>query len=218
MKIYDEKHFSFLTMFTIYNFDNNGNELDRKTVSNHFIHQKKDNNHYIIIIINDGYDQTVYNFINVHNLHSNYHTRELYAQSLKLLYTFLELNSYDINNLTAEHINEYIQFISGINEYQSNIYSLTHRTNSTINHHLTSIRSFFKYAKIECEALNDFKFIPSHVSNHNIRYKVSKGLLEPQVDEPKYISKEQFKKLYEVSSLCKSKYNLYYVKKVIIQT
>ena len=148
-----------------------------------------------------------YQYLNFTLRESPLTTRSKTAFSIRLLYCFLALHKYDIRQINPIRLRELTFFLRGINTNPEEYSMKTQRSNSTVNGYLSTYRTYFVDAKIKCDAL--FK---SHTVNSsstigeftsNVERKVYDNNLRtsnPNADSvPKYISPEEFKKLYQLA-------------------
>lgn len=75
--------------------------------------------------------------------------------ALKLLYSFLTLTKTDIHHLGRNDVNNLIHFLIGYSPSMGSVSMklLTTRRNATVNDYLSTYRSYFKDAGIECDYL-----------------------------------------------------------------
>lgn len=135
-------------------------------------------------------------------------TRSKSAFSLRLLYCFLSLSKHDIKKIDEKVLGELLYFLRGINNNPKQYEMKTQRSANTINGYLSVYRSYFADNKIKCNAL--FKHhisqsttnIGSDFSSTVERKRYDNNLKTSKVNMdtvPKYISPEDFKKLYKLA-------------------
>lgn len=145
-----------------------------------------------------------YRYINRKRLDSGYNTRKQIAKGLRLLYCFLEITHYDMHSLNESQIGELVMFLRGLNVSNSDTVQRTIRSNVTVNIYLSIIRDYFKFMGVSCEPLTRASVKKATVTDNAFSSTITRvtydiNLPTKSTDTrmvPKYISPEQFKKLF----------------------
>lgn len=209
MILYSEEKNGHQSIFIKTILDNDGNEVSKRTVSIPLYQIEKDGFIYFVLyddnmkVISDFYE-----YINFALKESPLTSRSKAAFALRLLYCFLSLSKYDIRKINDKVLKELLFFLRGINSNPKEYEMKTQRSANTVNGYLSVYRTYFANCHIKCDAL--FK---SHISQStsNIgsdftstveRKKYDNNLKTSKVNTntvPKYISPEDFKKIYKLS-------------------
>lgn len=144
-------------------------------------------------------------------------TRNVSAVALRMLYVFLALSNYDVQNLNLSQINELIRFLQGLNSNPEEFKTETTRSNATVNNYLGVYREFFKKQSIRCPALFDAKITREEFAFCNdssgvterIQYTANLRESHPNANTvPKYISPDEFEKLNHAALAKRDKLSL----------
>lgn len=215
MIIYSEEKNGHKSVFIKTILDNNNNELSKRKVTIPLFQIEKDNFLYFVLYDdNMKVISSVYEYLNYDLKESPLTTRSKAAFSLRLLYCFLSLSKCDIKNIDDYTLKEFLFFLRGINVNPKQYEMKTQRSANTINGYLAIYRSYFISQKIKCEALfnsnmteitnaseNDYTYTTTRKKYTN-NLKVSKVNLRTV---PKYISPNNFRKLYKLAIKNKDK-------------
>lgn len=215
MIIYSEEKNGHKSVFIKTILDNNNNELSKRKVNIPLFQIEKDNFLYFVLYDdNMKVISSVYEYLNYDLKESPLTTRSKAAFSLRLLYCFLSLSKCDIKNIDDYTLKEFLFFLRGINVNPKQYEMKTQRSANTINGYLAIYRSYFISQKIKCEALfnsnmteitnaseNDYTYTTTRKKYTN-NLKVSKVNLRTV---PKYISPNNFRKLYKLAIKNKDK-------------
>lgn len=168
--------------------------------------QEVDDNKYIFLIDSNGkVIEDVFIFLNEEMKNKSINSREVAANALKLLFSFLEIKKMTLLDLKLKDINLLSDFISGKN-INGNIetYSFrTFRSSSTHNLYFNEIRNFMDSLKRKNTLfferrllINSNTNINNHSQNNKFqRYITNKALVNKNIFAPKYISPTDFKKI-----------------------
>lgn len=215
MIIYSEEKNGHKSVFIKTILDNNNNELSKRKVTIPLFQIERDNFLYFVLYDdNMKVISSVYEYLNYDLKESPLTTRSKAAFSLRLLYCFLSLSKCDIKNIDDYTLKEFLFFLRGINVNPKQYEMKTQRSANTINGYLAIYRSYFISQKIKCEALfnsnmteitnaseNDYTYTTTRKKYTN-NLKVSKVNLRTV---PKYISPNNFRKLYKLAIKNKDK-------------
>lgn len=209
MIVYSEEKNGPQSIFIKTILDNDNNAVSKRTVTIPLYQVEKDGFIYFVLY-NDNMEviSDAYEYLNFTLRESPLTSRRKAAFSLRFLYCFLSLSKYDIKKIDDKILKELLFFLRGINSNPKQYEMKTQRSANTVNGYLSVYRTYFINCKIKCDAL--FK---SHItqSTSNIgsdftstveRKKYDNNLKTSKVNldtVPKYISPEDFKKLYKLS-------------------
>jgi integrase/recombinase XerD len=191
-----------------YSSDDNNIKLFKEKINIHSASVDIDNKTYRYLYdSNMNIISPTFNFLNIELKDSSINNILSAINALKLLYSFLELYSLDLPNLTKSDANNLLTFLEG-RSMIGTLYTLdlkTQRSDSTINSYLCIYRSYISF-------LGYSDSILLNKSNHQITITVPESENKIKVDTynvrrkeyksdftvPKYISIEDFKKLLHV--------------------
>lgn len=173
------------------------------------LHIKEINGQTRFILYDDEMNvlSTPTSYINFH-LKGTPNSKKLAATALRLLYIFLALSGYSIDELEFNQLKQLNVFLLGINSNPENYKTITVRTNETVNNYLAVYRAYFKANGFKSEALFDSKTIKvlnqfgndSIGESEHITYtnNVRTGNYKSK-EVPKHIRPDDFNKLYDLA-------------------
>lgn len=209
MIVYSEEKIGHQSIFIKTILNNDGVKVRRRVVNIPLYQVKKDNFTYFILYDDDmNVISDVYEYLNFTLKENPITSRSKAAFSLRLLYCFLSLYKYDVKKIDSKILNELLFFLRGININPIEYGIKTQRSSNTINGYLSIYRNYFINSKIKCKPLfkshtvtstsnigNDFTSVVERLRYDN-NLKTSKVNIK---FVPKYISPEDFKKLYKIA-------------------
>lgn len=205
MIIYSEKKLDNQSIFTKSILDESGTEISRRSVRVPLF--KIEKNSFVFFVLYNSKMEVIsdaYEYLNFAMSNNPITTRSKTAYALRLLYCFMELANIDINSINEQNLKELQFFLRGIGSVGEKYALKTQRTASTINGYLAAFRSYFTNRKIQCDALfrSQITIVEANIgrdfSSSTERKKYSNNLKagEPYVYVPKYLSPNDFRKLY----------------------
>lgn len=170
--------------------------------------QRINDKKYIFLLDSNGkVIDDVFIFLNEQMKNKSINSREVAANALKLLFSFLEIKKMTLLDLELKDIGLLSDFISGKN-INGNIETYSFRTsrcNSTHNLYFNVIRNFIDSLKIKNTLFFERRMLSNSNSNANInnhsqnnkfeKYITNKALVNKNVFAPKYITPTDFKKI-----------------------
>jgi len=127
--------------------------------------------------------------------------------ALKLLYAFMELFGLDLETLTENDANNFIEFLEGISKEGTfiSINFITRRKNSTINTYLPFVRKYITYLKIKDSIFSSKSgwskkiYIPDSETYIEVpEYDISVNSYDPETSTPMYINIDEYKRILEI--------------------
>ena len=187
-----------------------GSEAYSRSAIFPFFHIVKDDFEYIIpynddmVPIHEAFDYLNYDMAD-HPITS----RMQAATAIRILYCYLSLANIDIHNIDAETLRGLIRFIRGVGSAQEQFKMDTIRSAATVNMYLAAYRAFFTARRIKCESLfqrsvtkgtmsTDDAGMPTYTEHYIIKSNLKATKYENR-SIPKYISPDQFSKLYKLA-------------------
>jgi len=166
---------------------------------------------YILLFDNNGnVIRDAYRYLNNKIKDYSINTRLQATSSLKVLYSFLELYSCDLNKLNDETIRQLKEFLLG-GTRKGIAYSftnLTRRNNETVNSCLTVYRNYLKFLGINNKDLNRTRDVnvesidPTGMGqttyNSYKKYVVNLNTAARKQKVPMYIKEEEFEEIIDV--------------------
>ena len=183
--------------------DEYGNEVSARQVSCTLMQNIIDG--ITVFILYDEYMKpisSVYEFLNYDIADKPLTTRKQYAHALRLLYCFLTLFSYKVNEIDSQCLSQLTAFLKGLGTSDNE--DITQRSNITVNNYLAVYRNYFEKQEIKGKPLFSAKnktfalgFSEHDIINETTTYK--NNLRATKANErtvPKYISPSDFRKVY----------------------
>lgn len=148
-------------------------------------------------------DNRFFKYINICLSNADEKTRINQARDLRLLFVFLQITGYDIDNLTLKNIFELVDFLGGnysdfgliVKNGAGEPVAISKKSRSTVINQISSIRKFLNYTKINCAALSSECYswaVRDHIN------KTLEGHIDHGRDISKYINEDEYKKLIDV--------------------
>lgn len=208
MIVYTEKKLDNQSVFTKVILDVDGAEISSRSVLVPMYKIEKNSFIYYVIysskmeVISDAYE-----YLNFTLSDNPITTRTKSAYAIRLLYCFLELGNLDIHTLSEKNMKELQFFLKGIGSVNEKHSLKTQRTSNTINSYMATYRSYFTNRKIQWNALFRSRVtitetnIGSDYSSSTERTRYSNNLRTgtPVGYIPKYLSPDDFRKLYRLA-------------------
>ena len=134
-------------------------------------------------------------------------TRSKAANALRLLYCFLSLTKHSIFEIDESVFGEFVYFIRGININPKEYSWISHRSNATVNGYFSIYRDFFKRTQIDCPPLFGSRTVLVNGlyggdGSKRVAVKYGKNLRTNTYTDryvPKYISPDDFRKIFKVA-------------------
>ena len=190
--------------------DENGKELTSREVEIPLFPVERDGKIWFLLYDDDMKLLSIpTSYLNFNMANKSIKTRRASASAIRLLYIFLSLSNCDVNNIRQEQLNDLIRFIQGLNSNPEKYKTQTIRSNQTVNNYLGVYREFFRAKSICCPPIFEGKIIKESVSFdtdsesviERVRYTNNLRTSNPHPNSvPKYISPNEFEKLYKVAS------------------
>lgn len=208
MIVYTEKKLDNQSIFTKVILGEDGSEISSRSVYVPMFKIEKDSFVYFVLysskmeVISDAYE-----YLNFTLANNPITTRSKTAYALRLLYCFLELSNIDIKSIDEQELKEIQLFFKGLGSISEKYSLITQRTANTINGYMAAYRSYFSNRKIQCDALfrSQSTIIETTIGNdyssNTERKKYSNNLKTggPSGYIPKYLSPDDFRKLYRLT-------------------
>ena len=175
-----------------------GPTLVRETTSNVQIVKVDIDGTTGIVLYNSNHEviRDAFMFLNHRKKNVADNTREKDAYALRFLYSFAEIFSLDIKEFTHEDFTRLAYFLQGqsadTNYLELNL--LTKRRNDSVNSMFSTYRTFYRYLRMESPVLRDRSFA-SYIKQGKERRVNPLSPDYPSKEVPKYISKEEFKRI-----------------------
>ena len=204
MIIYTEEKIAQQSYFYKIILNANGGEVSKRRVAIPLYTVSR--NGFVYFLLYDDYMRIItetYEYLNFSLQESPLTSRRKSAFALRLLYCFLSLSGYDVRSINDKVLSELVFFLRGIQNNPSGFDSRTQRSSETVNSYLSVYRSFFRSQHISCDAL----FAQISTGSVDIpeqslsRTKYKNNLKTSSVNKdmaPKYISPDDFRKLYSL--------------------
>lgn len=185
-----------------------GSEAYSRSAIFPFFHVIKDGFEYIIPYNDDMIPiPEAFDYLNYDMADRPITSRTQAATAIRILYCYLSLANIDIHNIDSEILRGLIRFIRGVGTVQERFKMDTIRSAGTVNIYLAIYRTFFTAREIECEPLfqrsvthstmsTDDAGIPTYTEHYTMKANLKTKQYEDR-GIPKYISPEQFAKLYK---------------------
>ena len=185
--------------------DNEGNTLSIRRI-NIPLYQIEEKGFIYFILYDESMKPitSVFQFLNIHMKESPLTSRSKAAFALRLFYCFLSLSGYNINKIDEKALRELLFFLRGINTNPKQYSIKTQRNNSTVNGYLAVYRKFLIFAGVSCASI-----FRSHTVSSEQQFDTSTSIERIKFDNnlkmadycsdtvPKYISPEDFRKIYK---------------------
>jgi integrase/recombinase XerD len=206
MIVYSEEKRGQQSVFIKSVIDTEGNVTSMRKVSIPLYQIEHDG--FLYFVLYDDYMKpipAVYQYLNFRLQESPLTSRSKAAFALRLLYCFLSLSGYKVNNIDEKALRELLFFLRGINTNPEQFSMKTQRSNNTVNGYLSVYRSFFSFAGIHCDAIfKSHTVLSEHVfegtPSSPERKKYDNNLKAPDYSSdtvPKYIGPDDFKKIFK---------------------
>lgn len=166
---------------------------------------------YILLFDNNGnVIRDAHKYLNINLKEYSINTRLQVASSLKVLYSFLDLYSYDLNKLDDIAVRQLKEFLLGGTRkgIQYAFTDLTRRNHETVNSCLTIYRNYLKFLGINNKILNHTRKVsvettqPGEIGNVTYnsykKYTVNLNIGAKKQTVPRYIREEEFEKIIDV--------------------
>ncbi|MDU7364098.1 site-specific integrase [Clostridium sp.] len=206
MKIIKEVNSKNETYYEVYI----GDTLIEKIRIKKIIQEMEDKKYIFLLHSNGKVIDDVFIFLNEEMKNKSINSREVAANALKLLFSFLEIKKMTVSDLTLKDINLLSDFILGKN-INGNIETYlfrTYRCNSTHNLYFNEIRNFIDTLKNK----NSLFFKRRALINSNLKHNINNNSQHNKVDKyvtnktivnknrfaPKYISPTDFQSILKV--------------------
>lgn len=208
MIIYTEKKQGQQSVFYKRILNADGNEISNRKVTiplysvsyNEFSYYLLYDDHMEVI-------REAYEYLNFDLQERPMTSRSKSAFALRLLYCFLALSGYDVHDINDQVVSELLFFLRGIQNNPSGFDSRTQRSSATVNGYLSVYRSFFRCRHIKCDAL--FRVVNVSINgtvektfSSSVERKKYKSNLKTSSEDqdlcPRYISPEDFRKIYSL--------------------
>ena len=170
------------------------------------LYQQEENNFIYFILYDDNMNpiSSVYEFLNHKMKESPLTSRNKAAFALRLLYCFLSLSGYKINEIDEKAFHELLFFLKGYNTNPKQFSMKTQRSNNTVNGYLSVYRTFFAFNDIKCKAL--FRSHNSRIESifdsattiERTKYDNNLKTYDTSRTIPKYIGPEDFKNIFKL--------------------
>lgn len=148
---------------------------------------------------------SAYRFINIDLKDCSPNTIDTYVRALKILHSYMELISIDINRFTNNQCKLFIDFLYGLDlRGRTKFENLTKKSADTINIYLAIYRRYMTYLNIEGSPLFNKRnrgFVKGSTGllAHTQKEKVSSYTFNQKtinsIEVPKYVDIEEFKKI-----------------------
>ncbi len=210
MITYSSYKFGSQTIYQKHIIRDDGSEAYSRSARFPFIHAEKNGFEYIIpyndemVPIRDAFD-----YLNYDMADRPITSRTQAATAIRILYCYLSLTNIDIHNIDADTLRGLIRFIRGVGTIQEQFKMDTVRSAETVNIYLATYRAFFFSRGITCESLFQRSIaqgiMPTDDAGLPIKtehYTMKSNLRTKQYEDraiPKYISPDQFAKLYKLA-------------------
>ena len=187
-----------------------GSEAYSRSARFPFMHVKKDGFEYIVpynddmVLIRDAFA-----YLNYDMADRPITSRTQAATAIRILYCYLSLANIDIHNIDADTLHGLIRFIRGVGTVQEQFKMDTVRSADTVNIYLATYRTFFSSRGIVCEPLfqksvtqGTFSTDDAGLPIKSEHYTMKSNLRTTQYEDrgiPKYISPDQFARLYKLA-------------------
>ena len=187
-----------------------GSEAYSRSARFPFIHIEKDGFEYIVPYNDDMVPiREAFDFLNYDMADRPITSRTQSATAIRILYCYLSLTNIDIHNIDAETLRGLIRFIRGVGTVQEQFKMDTVRSAGTVNIYLATYRTFFSSRGIACEPLfqrsvtqGTFSVDDAGLPVKTEHYTMKSNLKTTQYENrgiPKYISPDQFARLYKLA-------------------
>ena len=140
----------------------------------------------------------------------SFNTREMVSTALKLLYSYLSIFNYDINNLGIDEIRVLKEFLYGENRkgkaYELVLTSI--RGVNTVNKYISYYRSYLKYLGIENKVLNEKRVVGVEKSSDGLLGHTKKKAYDKYIVSdrsysnnvvPMYISESEYESIINIT-------------------
>lgn len=187
-----------------------GSEAYSRSARFPFIHVEKDGFEYIMPYNDDMIPiREAFDYLNYDMAERPITSRTQAATAIRILYCYLSLANIDIHNIDADTLRGLIRFIRGVGTVQEQFKMDTVRSAGTVNIYLATYRTFFSSRGIVCEPLFQRSVTQGTMSTDDAglpikteHYTMKSNLRTKQYEDraiPKYISPDQFAKLYKLA-------------------
>ena len=210
MIIYSSYKSGSLTIYQKHFIREDGTEAYSRSARFPFMHYIKDGFRYIVpyndemVVIQKAFD-----YLNYDMASKPFTSRKQAATAIRILYCYLSLANIDVYNIDAVTLRGLIRFIRGVGTVQEQFKMETVRSAETVNIYLAIYRSFFSCQGITCEPLflKTITQVSKSTDNDGFsirteHYTLKNNLKTSQYEDrgiPKYISPDQFAKLYRLA-------------------
>lgn len=175
-----------------------------------FVHVVKNGFEYIVPYNDDMVPiREAFDYLNFDMAERPITSRTQAATAIRILYCYLSLSNIDVHNIDVETLRGLIRFIRGVGTVQEQFKMDTVRSANTVNIYLATYRTFFTCRGIDCPPLFMRSVTQRSISRDNDgvtikadHYTIKSNLRTSKYEDkgvPKYISPEQFAKLYRLA-------------------
>lgn len=210
MITYSSYKSSSQTIYQKHIIRDDGSEAYSRSARFPFIHFEKDGFEYIIPYNDDMLPiKEAFDYLNYDMSDRPITSRTQAATAIRILYCYLSLANIDIHNIDANTLRGLIRFIRGVGTVQEQFKMDTIRSAETVNIYLATYRTYFSSRGITCEALfqrsvtqgtmsTDTKGMPVKTEHYTMKSNLRTKQYEDRTI-PKYISPDQFARLYRLA-------------------
>ncbi|MDO4805176.1 MAG: site-specific integrase [Lachnospiraceae bacterium] len=187
-----------------------GSEAYSRSARFPFVHIEKEGFEYIVPYNDDMVPiREAFDYLNYDMAERPITSRTQAATAIRILYCYLSLANVDIHSIDADTLRGLIRFIRGVGTVQEQFKMDTVRSAGTVNIYLAAYRAFFSSRGIACDPLfrrsvtrgtmsTDDAGMPARTDRYAMKSNLRAGQYENRAI-PKYISPDQFSKLYKLA-------------------